>query len=478
MPRREAHDVRTGAPEGHPLMPVMLGRPLWRGGEEALEFPALDGPVEKWAQYQELVHKIVLLEHRLSSLEPENGSTTATSEETCRPSDLGESLKVKCRVATATAEVKDSTMNCEVSKALEQLHEAQLFCEEAEDARLAAEQALQLEREWRRSEMQRAADLTKQLEQVSWQLEVAHHAGKARLDTSAQLVAPQSRHIQRETGANSRHATGDSDSTCRHKLLGNVGQPAERHHSNSRAASPCSIVSSEQQPLDGSRSSIATLQGKGLGCQQRGATVSVPTPKPSAARTTTPLATCNVFLKEASICSRPQGWPLPLMARTLSQPCSSHETRHCLMQTGVQYPPRQRIEVAQNLSPTDPNGRLQQHDPMTAAKSPLCTPREPFNFRASSPKLAVFPPCTPRKPFNFSTPPALTASPPKFALWGALATQNVKLHRPEVWQPLQITPRTTALKATFDPQTGGPCEHALRWKAATVSLPASLPHSF
>jgi len=58
----------------------------------------------------------------------------------------------------------------EVSEAMQRLAEAKMFCEEAEEARLAAEEALHFERDWRRSEMQHAADLAVQVSELARQL--------------------------------------------------------------------------------------------------------------------------------------------------------------------------------------------------------------------------------------------------------------------------------------------------------------------
>eukprot|EP00418_Pyrodinium_bahamense_P091544 CAMPEP_0179048114 /NCGR_PEP_ID=MMETSP0796-20121207/19545_1 /TAXON_ID=73915 /ORGANISM="Pyrodinium bahamense, Strain pbaha01" /LENGTH=450 /DNA_ID=CAMNT_0020744579 /DNA_START=18 /DNA_END=1367 /DNA_ORIENTATION=- len=77
----------------------------------------------------------------------------------------------------------------EVAEAVQRLAQAKLFCEEAEEARLAAEQALHFERDWRRSEMQHAADLAVQVSELSRQLALmqAQMREEAGGDQAAQL---------------------------------------------------------------------------------------------------------------------------------------------------------------------------------------------------------------------------------------------------------------------------------------------------
>lgn len=309
--------------------------------------------------------------------------------------------------------------------------------------------------------MQRAVDLTKQLQDVSRQLACAHHEGKATLDMAASAAAPQNVSVQRKIDSNSLQARECSDGACKQTLLARVGRSAKGLTSDPLVGAALgSNVSSQNKSLDNGMSSAAMLQGGEPECQQRGAIVakfgcatpSSPTPNPCAATTTNQLATCNVFLNEASACSQAHAWPLPLLNRTVSQPHSSHGRMQHIMQTRVQYSPRWEVEIARrSMSQTAPSSLLQQHDPMTATTSPPRTSRKPFNFRASPPKAEMSPPCTPRKAFHFRTSSALVASPPKVAPRSTLATRNVNLHLPEVWKLQQVIPRTTALKVALSP---------------------------
>jgi len=122
-------------------------------------------------QVGHLVRSVTDLELRLSKLEQDRiQHEERMLPDSARGSPRPQGARGSPRSFEAVQTEPRPAATQEVAEAMQRLAEAKMFCEEAEEARLAAEEALHFERDWRRSEMQHAADLAVQVSELARQL--------------------------------------------------------------------------------------------------------------------------------------------------------------------------------------------------------------------------------------------------------------------------------------------------------------------
>jgi len=186
-------DVGTPPPAGHPDGGTPVAQPTHQALQSKTQPPlsvaeirdqlpeeALGGKANEIPEEVGLLARSVAkLERRLNRLEADRGLPAEMDSPEPKAVDRQEALqepKPEEVAVAAQQPMVTAAVSKEVAEAVNRLAEAKVFCEEAEEARLAAEEALRFERDWRRSEMQHAADLATQVSELGRQLALVQHA--------------------------------------------------------------------------------------------------------------------------------------------------------------------------------------------------------------------------------------------------------------------------------------------------------------